>query len=130
MVTNEDIERFLIRMELPYEELQEGMWLVGNGEEGVPPIVVHLTPPIVLLRSAVMGQPSDEELRKGLYRSLLELNAKDLVHGAYGLDGDEIVLTDALEIADLDFSEVQASLDSMMLALSSHYKELSHYRAP
>ena len=130
MVTNEDIERDLMRLELPYQELQEGMWLVGNGQEGVPPVVINYTPPILLLRSEVMEQPEDEELRSGLYRALLELNATDLVHGAYGLDGNDIVLTDALELADLDFSEMQASLDSIMLALSSHYKELSVYREP
>ena len=130
MVTSEDIERFLIRLELPYEELQESMWLVGNGHEGVPPVVLNHTPPILLLRAEVMRTPDDEELRQGLFRSLLELNATDMVHGAYGLDGDDIVLTDALELADLDFSEVQASLDSMLLALSAHYKTLSHYRTP
>jgi hypothetical protein len=30
----------------------------------------------------------------------------------------------------LDFSEVQASLDSILLALSAHYKVLAHYRTP
>lgn len=130
MVTSEDVERFLIRLELPYEELRESMWLVGNGHEGVPPVVLNHTPPILLLRAEVMRTPDDEELRQGLFRSLLELNATDLVHGAYGLEGDDIVLTDALELADLDFSEVQASLDSMLLALSAHYKVLAHYRTP
>ncbi|MDP2577376.1 MAG: YbjN domain-containing protein [Gemmatimonadota bacterium] len=130
MVTSEDIERFLIRLELPYEELRESMWLVGNGQEGVPPVVLNHTPPILLLRAEVMRTPDDEELRQGLFRSLLELNATDLVHGAYGLEGDDIVLTDALELADLDFSEVQASLDSILLALSAHYKVLAHYRTP
>ncbi len=128
MVTSEDIERFLMRLELPYQELQESMWLVGNGQEGVPPLVVNYTPPILLLRAEVMESPADEELRQGLFRSLLELNATDMVHGAYGLDGEDIVLTDALELADLDFSEVQASLESILLALTSHYKALSHYR--
>ena len=130
MVTSEDIERFLMRLELPYQELQESMWLVGNGQEGVPPLVVNYTPPILLLRAEVMESPADEELRQGLFRSLLELNATDMVHGAYGLDGEDIVLTDALELADLDFSEVQASLESILLALTSHYKALSHYRSP
>ena len=63
-----------------------------------------------------------------LYRHLLELNATDLVHGSYGIDGDSVVLTDALELADLDFSEFQASYDSMMLALASHLATLAPYR--
>jgi hypothetical protein len=66
----------------------------------------------------------------GLFRELLELNATDLVHGAYGLDGNEIVLTDTLQIGDLDFSEMQASLESILMALRSHYDTLSRFRTP
>ncbi len=58
------------------------------------------------------------------------MNATDLVHGAYGLDESEIVLTDTLQLGDLDFSELQASLESILLALRSHYETLAHYRTP
>ena len=63
-----------------------------------------------------------------LYRLLLELNARDLVHGSYGLEGEHIVLTDALELADLDFLEFEASWDSLTLALASHLSALAPYR--
>jgi hypothetical protein len=52
------------------------------------------------------------------------------VHGAYGLDEEEIVLTDTLQLVDLDFSEIQASLESILMALRSHYETLSRYRTP
>ncbi|HEX3850098.1 MAG TPA: hypothetical protein VHW01_03980, partial [Polyangiaceae bacterium] len=55
-----------------------------------------------------------------LSRKLLEYNARDLVHGSYGIEGDEVVLSDALELADLDFAEFEASVDSLTLALASH----------
>lgn len=129
MIDLEDLEAFLLRMETPYQELEPGMWLIGEGQEAGP-VVVHYSPPLLLLRVEVMDVPQEEELQRGLFRTLLELNATDLVHGAYGLDGSEIVLTDALELADLDFSEFQASLDSVMVALSSHYQTLSQYRTP
>ena len=45
---------------------------------------------------------------------LLEFNARDLVHGSYGIEGDHVVLTDALELTDLDFSEFEASVDSLV----------------
>ncbi len=77
-----------------------------------------------------MEIPEDEELQAGLCRTLLEFNAADLIHGAYGLDGNDIVLTDTLQLQDLDFSEFQASLDSITVALSSHYEPLSIYRRP
>jgi len=39
-----------------------------------------------------------------------------------------VVLTDALELADLDYSEFEASFDSMTLALASHLNALAPYR--
>ncbi|UCF18278.1 MAG: YbjN domain-containing protein [Gemmatimonadota bacterium] len=129
MVTREDVENFLLRLEIPYQELQEGLWVVGDVKETAPVFVNH-DEPLLLMRVEVMDAPADEELRKALFRELLELNATDLVHGAYGLDGDGIVLIDSLQLEDLDFSEFQASLESIMLALRSHFETLSRYRTP
>ncbi len=129
MVTREDVESFLLRLELPYQELDEGLWVVGDGQE-VAAVIVNHDPPLLLMRVEVMDAPKDEDLRNGLFRELLELNATDLVHGAYGLDGNEIVLTDTLQLEDLDFSEFQASLESILLALRSHFETLSRYRTP
>ncbi len=129
MVTREDVENFLIRMELPYQEVDEGLWVVGDGQEAATVFVSH-DPPLLLMRVEVMDAPDDEELRGGLFRELLELNATDLLHGAYGLDENEIVLTDSLQLEDLDFSEFQASLESIILALRSHFEILSRYRTP
>ena len=75
-----------------------------------------------------MKEPAAEDKRGQLYRLLLELNARDLVHGSYGLEGEHIVLTDALELADLDFLEFEASWDSLTLALASHLSALAPYR--
>jgi hypothetical protein len=129
MVTREDIEGYLLRMELPFEEVEEGLWVVGDEQEAAS-VVVNYAPPLLLIRVEVMDTPSDEELANGLYRELLELNANDLVHGAYGLDATDVVLTDTLQLTDLDFSELQASLESIFLALRSHYETLARYRTP
>jgi len=64
--------------------------------------------------------PDGTEDRLKLYEQLLILNATDLVHGAYGLEEEDIILTDALEIENLDFSEFLASLESLALAVTSH----------
>jgi hypothetical protein len=75
-----------------------------------------------------MEAPADESRRAELFRELLTLNAHDLVHGSYGLEGDHVVLTDTLELEDLDYSEFEASFDSMTLALASHMSALAPYR--
>ena len=89
---------------------------------------MHYAPPVVILRMRVMELPGQEPRRSELFRQLLELNARELIHGSYGLEGDHIVLTDALELADLDFSEFEASFDSITLALATHLGALAPYR--
>ena len=100
--------------------------MLSSGENG-PEVVVHYNPPVVVLRVRVIRLPEGAR-RPELYRHLLELNAKDLVHGSYGVDGEDVVLSDALELENLDFNEFQASFDSMTLALASHLSTLAPFR--
>ena len=129
MISREDIQSWLDRLEggsLEVRELEPNIWLVRS-REGAE-VVVHYAPPVVILRMRVMELPAGEPRRSELFRQLLELNARELVHGSYGLEGDHIVLTDALELADLDFSEFEASFDSITLALATHLGALAPYR--
>ncbi|MBL8978079.1 MAG: hypothetical protein JNM53_06700 [Gemmatimonadetes bacterium] len=50
------------------------------------------------------------------------------MHGAYGLEGDRVVLVDTLELENLDFTEFEASFDSLTLALATHLGALAPYR--
>jgi hypothetical protein len=56
---------------------------------------------------------------------MLELNATDIVHGSYGIEGEEIVLSDALELATLDFTELRSSYESMSMAATTQVAELA-----
>ena len=122
MVTREDLESFLIRMDVEYEEVEEGMFLVRTRNGGLP-LVVNYAPPLLLLRMKVMDLASDKGT-PDLFRSLLELNATDVVHGAYGLEDGELILSDTLELETLDFQEVQASVESIQMAASSHMERI------
>jgi hypothetical protein len=75
-----------------------------------------------------MNVPDDDGKCADLNRRLLELNANDLVHGAYGIAQNSIVLTEALELEHLDYEEFLAAYESMTLALASHLREFSTYR--
>ena len=122
MVTREDLESYLIRMDLEFEEVDEGMFLVQPRNDG-PPVVVHHSPPLLLVRLKVMEMPAGQDLGE-LFKTLLTWNAKDVVHGAYGIDEEDLVLTDTLELESLDFPELQASLESMQMASASHMNEI------
>jgi len=128
MISREDLESFLIRTEMDHREIGEGMWLVDpvkDAEKDHPAVVVSLSPPLVILRVSIGEAPEGDHARLELFKKLLEFNAADLVHGAYGLEGDEIILVDSLELQDLDYSEFLASLESLSLAVTSHAKQLA-----
>lgn len=129
MVTREDLQSWLDRLEgggLVVREVEPNLWVMNTGEGAE--VVVHYAPPVVILRVRVMELPAAEARQAELFRRLLEYNARDLVHGSYGLEGDHIVLTDTLELADLDYGEFEASYDSITLALASHFGALASYR--
>jgi hypothetical protein len=129
MITREDIQSFLDRLEggaLTVTEIEPNLWLARTRDDAE--VVVHFAPPVVILRVRVMELPESEPRRSELFRQLLEYNARELVHGSYGLEGDHVVLTDTLELENLDFSEFEASFDSITLALASHLATLAPYR--
>ena len=125
MISREDLESYLLRMDADYEEVDEGMWLIKAPDAAS--VVLSYAPPVVLLRMKVMELPEGtEETRLApFYRRLLELNATDIVHGSYGIENNEVILSDALELVGLDFTELRSSYESMLMAASSHTPTLA-----
>jgi len=131
MVTKDDIEGFLNRLSsdgASYSEVEPGLWVVRPNGELDFGVVVHFSPPVAILRVKVMTLPTDPEQLATLSRRLLELNATDLVHGAYGIEEESIVMTEALELSHLDYEEFLAAYESITFALASHLRELGSYR--
>lgn len=119
------VEAYLISLGISYEEPQEGTWLVEDPGKGLPGIVVSYAEPVVMVRANAMRLPSKN--REAFFFELLKLNYSGLLHGAYAIDGDEIVLMDTLEYDTMDKEEFEASLDAIGFALSEHYPLLSRY---
>jgi hypothetical protein len=51
------------------------------------------------------------------------------VHAAYGLEQEDVILTETLELENLDFNEFQATIDSFQMALASHREALARTSA-
>lgn len=126
MVTREDVERYLLQAELAYDEVEPGMWVAKS--DGGPALVIHHSPPVLVFRVKVMDAPRDATKCTELYRSLLRLNAGELMHAAYGLEEDDIVLTETLELQNLDQNEFQAVVDSIQMAMASQLEQLARFR--
>jgi len=131
MVTQDDIQSFLDRLSASgatHSDVSEGLWNVRPGGDIDFGVVVHYSPPVVVLRVKVMDLPKDEKKQGAFYRRLLELNASDLLHGSYGIQDNAVVLTAALELSHLDYEEFLASYESITLSLASHIRELANFK--
>jgi hypothetical protein len=124
MKSREDIESYLMKTGLPYAELGPDLWNLSP--EGNENLLISIAGPVVLFRIKVMELPPKN--REPLYQALLTLNASDMVHGAFGIERDAVVITDALALENLDFNEFQSVVDDITMAISRHYPELSKFR--
>jgi hypothetical protein len=122
----EKIEQYLIDLMVTYREIGEQIWLLEDPDHDLEGIVIMYNDPLVIFRVQVMDAPREKRLE--LFTLLLELNASDILHGAYALEQDKIVLIDTLEYDGMDFAEFRATLDAFGLALVQHYPILSPYR--
>lgn len=125
MNTLDKVEEYLIDMGISYQELSPTAWFLEDEGKGLPAMVASHAGPIVMVRAEVMKVPQIG--REELFAKLLTLNSSDLLHGAYALDGDKVVILDTLEYEGMDRGEFGASLEAMGFALAEHYPVLSRF---
>jgi hypothetical protein len=120
--TAEDVENYLLQLDRRFEN-DGGTYLVTGGA-GSTPIAIHVAPPIVAVRVTIGPVPADAEHQRRFFRRLLEYNASDLMHISYGIEGETVVLSAALELENLDINELEATLSDVDLALARHVPTL------
>jgi hypothetical protein len=126
MISREKVEGYLVKLGMTFQEAGTGTWVIQDRQKGLENLLVVLSDPLVILRIQVMEVPASG--REKLFGELLRLNATEMVHGAYAVDGKNIIIIDTLEADTMDLEEFEASLDAIGLALAQHYRLLSPYR--
>ncbi len=119
MTTFNKVESYIQQMNKTYEVLAENIWEV----EGT---IISVVDGIVVFRTKIMALPEHNQAK--LCKQLLEWNAYDLVHGAYALEGDNIVIVDTLQAENIDLNEFIASYESIEMTLVAHYATLRSYQ--
>ena len=131
MRTLRDVEAYLggLNRRFAAVEGQEGTFLIHSSDR-MPPIALRVDPPLVVFRVHIGAAPGGTASAADgdqvpFYRKLLELNAGALVHSSFGLEGDQVVLCSALELENLDFNELEATLEELDMALVQQVPVLS-----
>jgi len=127
MITNDQIEAYLIEAGVPFERVKEGFWLIHDDYDAVDNIVVVHKPPVITFRVKLFDLAEAGTNNSELFRYLLRLNATDMIAGAYGLEEDAVVISASLQSENLDYNEFQASVDSIAFAVREHFDELRRF---
>jgi len=125
MASTDELDSYLIKMGLPYEQVGEGTWVINpDSSMRRAPIGVTIEEPIVLFSIPMFELGTDVPERERLFRTLLELNS-ELLHSSYALQGEQVVLSGAFQLENLDFNEFQAMVDDMCIALDNHLERIA-----
>lgn len=120
------IEQYLIDLMVTYQQIESNLWLLDDEERSLQGVVIMHADPLVVIRAEIMDSPKNNLLE--FYAKLLELNATDVIHGAYALDNKKVILLNTLQYDTMDYEDFRAALDSFSMALTQHYPILSTYR--
>ncbi len=125
MRTENDVEAYLNKMNRRFvpDDERRGTYVLRATSEGMPPIALQVEPPLLVARVNVGHAPTEGGTQ--FFRRLLTLNASALVHTSFGLEDDNVVLTSALELENLDYNELEALLDELDVTLAQHVPQLS-----
>ena len=118
----ETIEGLILQLDLPYEELGEGIWVVKDEAETIHNVIT-LSGPVVVMRIKIVDVPKTGT--EPLFKLLLELNASEMLHGAYGLEGNEAVMVEVMSIEHLNLPIFQEAVESMFMAVTSHHPSIA-----
>ena len=128
MTSTELIESYLFNMGRDFTSPEAGVWIIHDDYDHIDNIVVVDSGPVITFRIKLMDAPDGESTHE-LFKLLLELNATEMVAGAYGLEDNAIVIVDNLQTENLDQNEIEAVIDGISMAISLHYNRLSAFRS-
>lgn len=129
MRTREDIEAYLLRSNHPHREIADATWIVGDASGSSENIVVHTEDGLCLFRLKVLDLSSIDPAKSAeFYRALLEVNATEMVHAAYGISDGMVLLTASHLLENIDYNEFAAVVEELVLAMANHHVRLGKFR--
>ena len=121
------IKDYLTELDLKITDEDEAkeLVIVEDPDNGIQNLIIDCVPPIVVLEQIIMPVTKDN---CDFYKRLLQMN-RELVHGAFILDEEckYVSYRDTLQLENLDMNELEASIQSLSLALAEYGSELLEY---
>lgn len=104
------------------EDAAEQMLVVEAPEQGIHQLILDCEDDILVIEQFIADLP--DAGAEG-YRTLLQIN-RNLVHGALCLDesGTRLIFRDTLALENLDYNELEGSINALSLMLAEHADQL------
>ncbi len=115
-------------LEIIEENQEEELFIVKDEERGINNLIIDCEEPILILEQLIMSVPQNN--RQKFFERLLQMN-RNLIHGAFALDEESkfVIFRDTLQLKNLDFNELEASIIALEMALVEYGDELMSYRS-
>lgn len=117
------VKEYLMDMDLEIvrEDTAEEIVIVEDDDRGIHNLIIDCEAPLVVMEQMIMPAPDEESV----YKRLMQMN-RSLIHGAFVLDdeGKYIFFRDTLQLENLDFNELEGSIQALSLAMAENADEL------
>lgn len=117
------VKEYLLQLEynILEEDAPEELFIVENEEAGIYKLLIDCEDPILIIEYPLFQLKKDNT---GALKELLQKN-REIVHGAFALADDGTVLfRDTLQLENLDFNELEGTLESLELLLAEYGNRL------
>ena len=118
------VKEYLIELDcnITYANETSEVFVVSNEQSGIKNLVIGCAAPILILEQFIFEV---KDCTEEIYKGLLQKN-REIVHGAFVLDetGTKVIYRDTLQIENLDFNEIEASINALRLLLSEYSGQL------
>jgi len=119
---NAKVKLFLVELGYHIVKEEEGVFIIEKPESGISNLFIACQEPI-LIAEQVLCRIGKKQVE--VYKRLLQKN-RDIIHGAFAIDptGEYLLFRDTLQIENLDFNELEATLNSLELLLFEYSSEI------
>ena len=121
------VKDYLLELEysIVQENAEESLFVVENEDAGIKNLVIDCEDTLLIFEQYIFDIKKDDP---EIYRSLLVKN-RDTIHGAFVLDetGTKVIFRDTLQLENLDFNELQGTLNALELLLTEYSDELIRF---
>ena len=119
------IKGYLVDLDyvIKVEDEENGLFVIEREEEGICNLILDCEDPILIMEQFIFEVKNETP---ELYKSLLIKN-RDIVHGAFILDGNKVSFRDTLQLENLDRNEIEGSINSLSLLMTEYNRELIEF---